>query len=232
MKLMGRHLTVGLIYDRSLWLFPALIGTIIPFSWQLVNLYGTLPAILIILGIFQLLIVSLAAVLYPFLLLFQLSFITAYYLAALVVALAFVSWMSVNTVINCRAGFKLIKLQFSTRTALMLMGLLLSNCCMSLPVSSQTTFWDIHLKPHLAGRLQTKSWEEIIAAIRHDYQQVQNLLPHAVLFGCSPGSFKKLWLEAGLKEEQLIIMETIIPQEHARVFGVNRPFYFYVISNH
>jgi hypothetical protein len=37
-------------------------------------------------------------------------------------------------------------------------------------------------------------------------------------------------VEAGLEEEQLLIMETIIPQEHASVFGLNRPFYFYVIS--
>jgi len=99
-------------------------------------------------------------------------------------------------------------------------------------VSSQTTFWDIHLKPRLAGRLQTKSREEIIAAIHHDHQQVQNLLPHAVFFGCSPGSFKELWRAADLPENQLLTMETIIPQEHARVFRVNRPFYFYLISNH
>lgn len=232
MKLVGRHLTVGLIYARSLWLLPSLAGAIIPFFWQLVNLYGTLPAVVIILGIFQLLIVSLAAVMYPFSFILKQSVITAYCLAALVVVLAFISWVVVNVFINHRAGFKLVKLQFSTRTALLLLGLLLGNRWLSLPASPKTTFWDLHLKPHLAGQLQTKSREYIVAAIYHDYQKAQKLIPEAIFFGCSPGSFKKLWLEAGLKEEQLIIMETIIPQEHARVFGVNRPFYFYVISNH
>lgn len=230
MKLVGRHLTVGLIYARSFRVFPSLVGTIIPFFWQLVNLYGTLPAVLIIIGIFQILIVSLAAVIYPFLLLFQISFLTAYCLAALVIVLAFLSWAGMNACINRRAGFKLVKLQYSTRTALLLLGLLLSNRFLPLPISPKTTFWDIHIKPHLAGQLHTKSREEIIAAIRHDYQKAQNLLPDAILFGCSPGSFKKLWAEAGLEDEQLLIMETIIPQEHARVFGLNRPFYFYVIS--
>jgi hypothetical protein len=135
-----------------------------------------------------------------------------------------------NACINRRAGFKLVKLQYSTRTALLLLGLLLSNRFLPLPISPKTTFWDIHIKPHLAGQLHNKSREEIIAAIRHDYQKAQNLLPDAIFFGCSPGSFKKLWVEAGLEEEQLLIMETIIPQEHASVFGLNRPFYFYVIS--
>ncbi|MGB4304327.1 MAG: hypothetical protein WBJ34_11105, partial [Syntrophomonadaceae bacterium] len=133
MKLVGRHLTVGLIYARSFRVFPSLVGTIIPFFWQLVNLYGTLPAVLIIIGIFQILIVSLAAVIYPFLLLFQISFLTAYCLAALVIALAFLSWVGMNACINRRAGFKLVKLQYSTRTALLLLGLLLSNRFLPLP---------------------------------------------------------------------------------------------------
>jgi hypothetical protein len=47
MKLVLRHLTSGLIYARSLRILPSLIGTIIPFFWQMVNLYGTLPAVLI-----------------------------------------------------------------------------------------------------------------------------------------------------------------------------------------
>jgi hypothetical protein len=233
MKLVGRHLTVGLVYACSLRILPSLVGTIIPFFWQLVNLYGTLPALLIILGIFHILIVSLAAIVYPFLLLLELSFLTAYCLAALVMVLAFLSWVVINISINYRAGFKLIKLQFSTRTALLLLGLLLGHRFLPLPVSPKTTFWDIHIKPHLAGQLHTKSREEIIAAIRHDYQKVQNILPDAIFFGCSPGSFKNLLVAAGVQESQFSILETIIPPEHARVFGLNRPFYFYVISvNH
>jgi hypothetical protein len=61
MKLIGRHLTRGLIYLDFFRLIPALVGTITPFFWQLVNLYGTLPAVLIIFGAFQLIVVSLAA---------------------------------------------------------------------------------------------------------------------------------------------------------------------------
>lgn len=170
MKLVVRHLTSGLIYARSLRILPSMVGTIIPFFWQLINLYGTLPALIIILAIFQILTVSLAAIIYPFLFI-HLSFITVYCLAALVMAISFISWVFINVSINHRAGFRLIKLQLSTRTALILLGLLLGNRFLSLPVSPRTTCWDLHLKPHLAGQLQTKSREEIIAAIRHDYQQ-------------------------------------------------------------
>ena len=228
MKLVLRHLISGLIYARSLRIFPSLIGTIIPFFWQLVNLYGTLPAVLITLAILQIITVSLAAIIYPFLL-FRLSFLAVYCLAVLVMAIAFISWVFINVYINHRAKFKLIKLQFSTRTALILLSLLLSNRVLSIPLSSRTTFWDIHLKPNLAGQLQTKSREEIIAAIRHDYQQAQNFMPDAVFFGCSPGSFKKLLVAAGLQESQFSVLETILPQGHARVFGLSLPFRFYVI---
>ena len=68
MKLILRHLTSGFIYTRSFTLIPALVGTIIPFFWQLVNLYGTLPAVVLIIGAFQLLIVGLAAIIHPYLL--------------------------------------------------------------------------------------------------------------------------------------------------------------------
>lgn len=172
MKLIWRHLTSGLIYARSFRLIPALVGTIIPFFWQLVNLYGTLPAVVLIIGIFQILIVSLTAIIYPFLF-FKLTFIEVYCLAAVFMVVAVISWQVINIGANRRAGFKLIKLQFSTRTALLLQGLLLSHRLIPLPVMPQTMFWDLHIKPRLAGRLKSKSREEIVAAIRHDYQQAQ-----------------------------------------------------------
>lgn len=231
MKLIWRHLTSGLIYARSFRLIPALVGTIIPFFWQLVNLYGTLPAVVLIIGIFQILIVSLTAIIYPFLF-FKLTFIEVYYLAAVFMVVAVISWQVINIGANRRAGFKLIKLQFSTRTALLLQGLLLSHRLIPLPVMPQTMFWDLHIKPRLAGRLKSKSREEIVAAIRHDYQQAQNLMGDAIFFGCSPGSFKELLIAAGLQESQFVITETIIPVEHSRIFGLKRPFYFYVILVH
>ncbi len=230
MKLIFKHLTSGLIYTRSFRLIPSVAGTIIPFFWQLVNLYGTLPAAIIILVVFQLLIVSMAAIIYPCLF-FWLSFMKVYCLAALLIAAAVISWLFINIYINHRAKFKLIKLQFSTRTALFLLGLLLGHRFISLPVSSQTLYWDLHLKPHLAGQLKTQSREEIIAVIRHDYQQAQNLVADAVFFGCSPGSFKGLLIAAGIQESQFLMMETIIPPEHARIFGLKRPFFFYVIAS-
>lgn len=229
MRLIGRHLTRGLIYACSFRMIPSLVGTIIPFFWQLVNLYGVIPALLIILGVFQLLIVGMAAVIYPCLL-FQISFIKVYCLAMGLMAAAVISWLFINFSINHRAGFKLIKLGFSTRTALLLLGLLLGHRLVPLPVSSPTVFWDLHLKPHLAGQLKSKSREEIIAHIQHDFQQAQKLMGNAVFFGCSPGSFKGLLLDAGFQESQFFMMETIIPSKHARVFGLERPFYFYVIS--
>jgi glucan phosphoethanolaminetransferase (alkaline phosphatase superfamily) len=140
MKLIGRHLTRGLIYLDFFRLIPALVGTITPFFWQLVNLYGTLPAVLIIFGAFQLIVVSLAAVIYPCLL-FKVSFMKVYGLAVLLMAAAVLSWLFINVSINRRAGFKLFKLQFSTRTALLLLGLMLGNRLVSLPVSPRTLFW-------------------------------------------------------------------------------------------
>ena len=229
MRLVVRHLTKGLIFRSSFSLIPSLPGTIIPFFWQLINLYGTLPAVIIILGIFQLLIVGMAAILYP-LLVFQLSFIQVYGLAALLMAAAVGAWLFMNRSVNQRADFQLVKLQFSTRTALLALGLLLCNRLVPLPVSPGTTFWDLHLKPSLAGNLRTKKRSEIVAAVRHDFQRAQALLPNAILFGCSPGSFKHILKAAGLQESQFHIMDTIIPIKHAKIFGLKQPFYFYVIS--
>jgi len=228
MKLILRHLTSGLIYACSFRLIPALVGTIVPFFWQLVNLYGTLPAVVLIIGVFQILITGLAAIIYPFLF-FKLTFIEVYCLAAVFMVVAIISWQVINIYANRRAGFKLVKLQFSTRTALLLLGLLLSHRLIPLPVTPKTMFWDLHIKPHLAGQLKSKDREEIIAAIRYDYQQALNLMGDAIFFGCSPGSFKELLIAAGLKESQFVIMETIIPVEHSSIFGLKQPFYLYLI---
>ncbi len=228
MKLILRHLTSGLIYACSFRLIPALVGTIVPFFWQLVNLYGTLPAVVLIIGVFQILITGLAAIIYPFLF-FKLTFIEVYCLAAVFMVVAIISWQVINIYANRRAGFKLVKLQFSTRTALLLLGLLLSHRLIPLPVTPKTMFWDLHIKPHLAGQLKSKDREEIIAAIRYDYQQALNLMGDAIFFGCSPGSFKELLIAAGLKESQFVIMETIIPVEPSSIFGLKQPFYLYLI---
>lgn len=229
MRLVVRHLTKGLIFPSSLRLVPSLAGTVMPFFWQLINLYGTLPAVIIILGVFQLLIVGMAAILYP-VLFFQLSLIQIYGLAALFMAAAVMTWLFMNRSVHQRADFQLVKLQFSSRTALLALGLLLCNRLVPLPVSPGTTFWDLHLKPSLAGNLRTKKRSEIVAAVRHDFQRAQALMPHAILFGCSPGSFKHVIKAAGLQESQFHIMDTIIPIKHAEIFGLKRPFYFYVIS--
>lgn len=223
-----RHLSSGLFYSRSFRLIPALAGTIIPFFWQLINLYGTLSALIIIAAVLQILTITIAVIVYP-LLFFKWSFIELYCLAIILMLLAIISWLYVNVSINRRAGFKLIKLQFSSRTALLLLGLFLGNRLLSLSISPQTTFWDLHLKPQLAGQLRSWSREQIVAAINHDYQRALNLLEDAVFFGCSPGSFRKLLNASELKESQYIIMETIIPRESAKIFGLKRPFYFYVL---
>lgn len=228
MRLITRHLTKGLIYARSLSLIPALAGTAVPLFWQLINLYGTLPAVLILLAMLQMTIAAISIVLYPFLF-FRLGFIQTYFLAALFMAAAVIAWLSINHSINRRAGFQLIKLQSSTRTSLSLLSLLLCHRFLPLPLSPGTTFWDLHLKPNLAGRLKTKRRQEIITAIRHDYRQAQGMLGNAILFGCSPGSFRNVLMAAGLEESQFYILDTVIPIKHAEIFGVRKPFYFYVI---
>ncbi len=230
MRLILRHLTMGLFYRRTLVLFPSLVGTIIPIFWQLVNLYGTLPAVVLITGLFQALAVLLAAMLYP-LLFFLLGFLQLYCIALAVMVMALVSWQLINLRINRRAGFKLLKLQFSTRTALLILGLLLGHRLLPIKLTPQTVFWDLHFKPHWAGQLSRLNQDELIAALKHDFEQAVSLCPDAIFFGCSPGSFKKILVRAGLSKAQFIMSETIIPREHARVFGLKRSFYFYVISS-
>ena len=228
MGVIKRHLSSGLFYIRSFKLIPASAGTIIPFFWQLVNLYGTLPAIILIIGVWQLIAAALCAIMYP-LLFGRLTLGKIYCLALFFMAVAIISWLMINIITNRRAGFKMIKLQYSSRTALTLLGLLLGQRCLALPVTARTVYWDLHLQPQLAGQLQKQAKEDIAAAIRYDYNRATQLLGEAVLFGCSPGSFKDLLLAAGLKESQFIMMDTIIPPEHAAIFGISRPFYFYVI---
>ena len=107
MKLIIRHLTRGLLYKNSFRMIPSLVGTIIPFFWQLVNLYGVLPAILIISGVFQLLIVSLAALIYPCLL-FKISFIYMYCLDALLMAADGLCWLFLSFSVYLRGGFRMV----------------------------------------------------------------------------------------------------------------------------
>ncbi len=231
MGLIWKHLSSGLFYPRSFRLIPGLVGTIIPFFWQLINLYGTLPAAVITVGIFQLSIVTIAALIYP-LLCFKWGFIEIYCLAAAFMLLALISWQLSNIWVNRRVRFKMFKLQYSTRTAMILLGLLLGNSWPSLPMSPRTSFWDLHLKPKLAGQLRYWDREKLVQTISHDFRQAVKVLEDAIFFGCSPGSFKKLLHTAGIEESQYIIIETIIPHQHARVFGLKRTFYFYVIKVH
>lgn len=228
MRLIGRHLSQGLFYTRSFRLIPAFAGTVMPIFWQLINLYGTLPGVILVLGVFQIAAVLLAGALYP-LLFFKLSFLQVYLLAVAIMVFAVVTWQVINIRVNRKAGFKLIKLQYATRSALFLLTWLLGDKFLDLPLTPEITYWDLHFKPHLAGQLQSKSREEMTAAIRSDYNLALKHFQDAIFFGVSPGSFKKLLLAAGLGETQFIMTKAIIPVKHARIFGLKRQFYLYVI---
>lgn len=73
--------------------------------------------------------------------------------------------------------------------------------------------------------------ETITPTIAADYRRAREALgPGGVIFGCSPGSFARLMQEAGLDETRYTVWETVISPRHSRVFGRERPFYFYIIQ--
>jgi hypothetical protein len=230
MRLISRHLTTGLIYARVWKLLLVAPGTIISLFWQLINLYGTLPGVLLTLCSFQLLAGVLAVIIWSGSL-FTLSFQVAFLAGAGILVLMFIAWLLANIHLNRRARFELVNLHYSTRTALLLLGLLLCHRIPEVRVSPRTTFWDVHLKPTLAGNLHRIGKSRIVDGLASDYSRLWELLgTDVVVFGCSPGSFKGLLQKAGLSATQFTMIETVIPSSHARVFGLNQPFYFYIIT--
>ncbi len=229
MRLVIRHLTRGLIYRDVLRLLPAFPGTIFSLFWQLVNLYGSLPAVIISAVLFQLAAI-LMALLIMSVSLFVVDLPVAFAGGIVTVVLLILIWATVTLNLNRQTDFELFNLHYSTRTALILLGMLLCHRLPELKVSAKATFWEVHIKPTIAGNLANIKLNTIVQAISADYRKAQKLLgPDGVIFGCSPGSFARLLEEAGLDKSYYTIWDTVIPASHSRVFGHERPFCFYIV---
>jgi len=228
-RLIVSHLTRGLIYRSVLRLLPAFPGTAFSLFWQLVNLYGTLPAIILTVLLFQS-----AAILVALLImtasLFAVDVQAAFIAGTAVIVFLILVWATATLYINWRLRLKQYHLYCSTRTALILLGLLLCNRLPELKLSPDMTFWEMHIKPVRAGKLDAMEPASIARNIAADYRRAKEFLgPGAVIFGCSPGSFVRHMQEAGLNAAQYTVWETVIPPRHSRVFGRERPFYFYIV---
>ncbi len=229
MRVIFNHLTIGILY-RDFWrIWPALIGTFVPFFYQLINLYGLMPALflgLIFLG------TVMAVFSYAFHLLsfFILPLLVCSIIVFSIIFLSFLTWLIINIVINRRANLKLFKLNYSSRPACILLSLFLCGEIISGPISPGVSFWDIHFRPTLAGKLQQYSLDEFNKILQDDYKKLQKVFNQdAVLFGITPGTLATPLESLGLNAYNLLIVKTIIKAKHAKIFGLTRDFFFHRI---
>ena len=232
MRVIKNHLTIGLVYKDVWRLIPASVGTLVSLGYQLVNLYGFLPAIIIIVFMVGIIAALLSLSLY-LLSFFHLNFQLCTLITAVIMATFLLIWLLVNLYINRRIKLRISKLSYSSRAALNILSLLLCNKIIPIKSAPRTQCWELHFKPHLAGKIQNLDAEALNAAIQADYGLLAaELAPDSILFGCTPGCLEKHMQLAGIQNTQFQIEKTIIPPEHARVFGLKRSFFFHVLSFH
>lgn len=229
MRVLFNHLTIGLIY-RDFWrLGAAFIGTLVSVLYQLINLYGFLPAVLaigIIIGL-VIFLITFSLHLISFLLI---SLPSCVLISSLIIAIAFFTWLFINIHINRKAKLRIFKLNYSSRIVFMLLTFLLCNRVIPINISPKTRFWDVHFKPSLAGKLGHYDFNNLNKLIEEDLLKMKQVLgDDAVLFGCTPGTLARHFDNLETKYNYQVV-KTIIPPEHARVFGLIRDFYFHVIT--
>ncbi len=230
MRIVFNHLTIGLIYRDGARLIPAFAGTIISFFYQLINLYGSLPA-----GFLVVIFLAMVSTIFSYTLhLFSLFFIPLPICAIItltILAASFIAWLFINIRINRTAKLKIFKLNYSSRLAFNGLAVLLCNQALTINISPETRFWDVHFKPGLAGNLKPYDPEILNKLIQEDFIQIQQVLGHdAALFGCTPGSIAKYLGHLPLDNYTFQVLKTLIPLEHAKIFGLVRDFYFHVIN--
>lgn len=157
---------------------------------------------------------------------------TAYYCALVILILALLFWLLNTLIVNHQANLKFVRLYYSSRTALLIIGKLLCNRHVDFDITSNTRFYELHISPSYVSKINyRRDKDELIKAIVHDYKRITELLGNdVVLFGCSPGSFARLLMKAGLNDTQLMVVKTIIPKTNAQVLGMRRHFYLHVIK--
>lgn len=229
MRVVFNHLTVGLIYKDFGRLFPAFIGLVISVLYQLINLYGFLPALIIVFIGLGMLSTLFSYTLHIFsLFLIPLPVCIIITLALLIIA--FAAWILINYNLNRKANLQIFKLNYSSRLAFNGLAFLLCNRNIALNLAPRANFWDIHFKPRLAGKIKDYSFETLAKLISDDFTKIQQILGgNTVLYGCTPGTVAKYLEKLPLEDYSYQVIKTLIPPEHAKVFGLTRDFYFHVI---
>lgn len=228
MRVVFNHLTIGLIY-RDFWqLGPALVGTLVSLLYQLINLYGFLPAVLFIITFTALMGAILAMGLYLLSFLFiplQVCIVISF----IIMALCFFSWLLINLHINRKAKLRIFKINYSSRVAYIFLAVLLCNQLIPVKLTPGARFWDVHFKPGLAGNLSKYDFNILKQLLGEDLLKIRQVLgDNTVLFGCTPGSLARYFDNLQPQYEYKIV-KTVIPPEHAQVFGLIRDFYFHVL---
>ena len=230
MKIIFRHLTIGLLYKKFFSLLPAFFGTFSPIAFTTCILYGTIPMALLSFAYFGLTVGAITATIHlgSFLVI---DIKIAYCCSIIIFVFLLLSWLIKTRLSNRKAQLKFINLYYSSRTALDFIGKLLCNQSMNIQITSNTVFYHLHIKYILAGKINYKRDKyKLINAISFDFKRISELFGQdVVLFGCSPGSFEKLLIQAGLDKSQFVVIKTVIPQQNARVLGLRRDFYLHII---
>lgn len=229
MRVIFNHLTIGLIY-RDFWrLGPALAGTLISLLYQLINLYGFLPAVLMTAAVSALMgaVMTFSILVLSF---FLIPLRICVWISLIIMGIAILSWVLINLHANRKARLRIFKLNYSSRMAFMLLAVLLCNKVIPINISSKTRFWDVHFKPSLAGKIGRYDFATLNKLMAEDFVKIKQVLGEdAVLFGCTPGSLVKHFNNLPEKYEYQVV-KTLIPPHHAKVFGLYRDFYFHVLS--
>ena len=218
MRLISRHLTTGLIYARVWKLLLVAPGTIISLFWQLINLYGTLPGVLLTLCSFQLLAGVLAVIIWSGSL-FTLSFQVAFLAGAGILVLMFIAWLLANIHLNRRARFELVNLHYSTRTALILLGLLL---CHRIPEVRCLPDYLLGCSPETdsAGNLHRIGKSRIVDGLASDYSRLWSCWEQMWWYSAVHPIVQRFDAKGRVIATQFTMIETVIPSSHAWVFGL------------
>lgn len=205
-------------------------GTFITLFYQVVSLYGFLPMVFL-----AIMILGVVNVVFSYTLhlvsLFLIPLPICIIITNCIIVVSFLAWLIINIRINRQANLEIFKLNYSSRTAFIFLSILLCNRILPMSVLPSARFWDVHIKPHLAGKLQLFDRELLSRAIQDDFLKLESILKeNAVIFGCTPGSLSKEITALELDKSDYQIAKTIKPPEHALVFGLNRDSYLHMIT--
>ncbi|NLB88015.1 MAG: hypothetical protein GX790_02120 [Syntrophomonadaceae bacterium] len=229
MRVVLNHLTIGLIY-RGFWkMGPALVGTLVSLLYQLINLYGFLPAVLMILIASALIGAGMSVSIF-ILSLFFIPLHLCMIISLIIIAVAILSWLFINISVNSKAKLRIFKLNYSSRMVFLMLSVLLCNRLVPIKISARTSFWDVHFKPSLAGKIGSYDFATLNKLIGEDLRRMKQVLGEdTVLFGCTPGSLAEHFSSLPDKYDYQIV-KTVIPPEHAQVFGLIRDFNLHIVN--